>query len=98
MAASHCSVVTGGNSLNMRALLHYLDEVAERRFVGCFRMHKKYSRTARSFARRLVDDFKSLRAEVIISLLRVFHAEGQVRQSAAPAVLFDLLRHRRLGS
>src|ERR1022692_1967295 len=109
MAASHVAVETGGKSRprfrisapasvsGMRALLHHFEQVAERLGVGGLGVHEEDRSSARSLARRLVDDLEATLLQVIERFLDVGHAQCEVRHAAAATVLLNLFGHRRFG-
>src|SRR6185437_16809752 len=107
MAASHSAVLTGGNSpatcrvsipgvsSGMAPLLDYFQKIPE---SGCLRrlgMHEKHRRTPRPRPRTRIDQLESVRLHVIVRRADIPHTQRDVRQSAAPAVLFDLFGYRR---
>src|SRR5579871_5130735 len=101
MAASQASVETGGKSpLNVRisvmgTFLHHLGQIAERGGLGGLGVDEKDSGSARALARRLVDDLEASFFEVVERLLNVGHAQCNMSQAAAAAVLLDLFGNRR---
>src|ERR1035438_1826094 len=100
MAASHVSVATGGKSLHkfrfstsatasgMSALLYHLEQIAERGRLGALGMHEKDGGSARAFSRRFIDDLEPLVLQVIERVLDFGHAQRNMCQPAASAVLF----------
>src|SRR5581483_9836200 len=69
-----------------RGFLDHLNEKAKRILGARFGMDKKNGGAARTFARSFVDQFESARFHGFEGLLRVLHAKGYMRQSAAAAI------------
>src|SRR5208283_2614866 len=82
----------------MSTLLDHLKQVSERRRFSGLRMHEEHSRASRTSSRGSVDDLEAILLQVIEGLLNISYTQGNVRQPAAAAVLFQLLRYRRFGA
>ena len=76
--------------------LHDLEQITKRHRVGRLRVNEKNRRAARAWTRRVVDDPEAAVTQVLEGGGDVTYANGKMHEAAAPAVLRDLLRDRRV--